>query len=156
LGFWRVNYQPTAVMLTYSDLLRDPRWQKKRLEIMERDKFRCRKCDDATSTLHVHHTYYWPEPVPIEYRTPPWDYDNQSLVTLCHRCHEDEEECKAGLDHFLVLHFRMAGALNNQILKFCETLSDLGKECGSLSGALALVEVAMDDLCTEYRKRNGK
>lgn len=44
--------------MTYYEMLKDPRWQKKRLEIMERDEFACRDCGDKESTLNVHHTYY--------------------------------------------------------------------------------------------------
>lgn len=32
--------------MTYSQKLRDPRWQKKRLEILERDSFTCQHCHD--------------------------------------------------------------------------------------------------------------
>jgi 5-methylcytosine-specific restriction endonuclease McrA len=32
---------------TYSELLKSPKWQKKRLEIMSRDKFTCKKCGDT-------------------------------------------------------------------------------------------------------------
>lgn len=68
----------------YSEKLRDPRWQKVRLEIMERDKFSCRHCGSDKKTLNVHHCYY---------RTGknPWDYDKNTLVTLCEGCHKIEE-----------------------------------------------------------------
>lgn len=66
----------------YSQKLRDPRWQKMRLEIMGRDKFSCRLCGDDKSTLNVHHLYY-------ERGADPWDYHEQSLVTLCEACHEE-------------------------------------------------------------------
>lgn len=39
----------------YSEKLKNPRWQKKRLEIFERDGWKCRACQDEKSTLHVHH-----------------------------------------------------------------------------------------------------
>jgi len=70
----------------YAEKLRDPRWQKKRLEILNRDNFTCRKCSDDKSPLHVHHTYYNRRP------TEPWDYPENSLVTLCEGCHEVETE----------------------------------------------------------------
>ena len=43
---------------SYYEKLLDPRWQKKRLEILNRDEFKCRSCGDDKSTLHVHHGYY--------------------------------------------------------------------------------------------------
>lgn len=66
--------------MTYSEKLQDPRWQKKRLEIMSRDDFRCIKCSSKTNTLTVHHFYY------ISGRMP-WEYPDQSMVTLCRQCH---------------------------------------------------------------------
>ena len=66
---------------SYSEKLKDPRWQKKRLEILERDKWACRGCGDKTATLHVHHGYY-------ERGKLPWEYDNWSLKTLCESCHD--------------------------------------------------------------------
>lgn len=67
--------------MNYSELLRDPRWQKKRLEILELDAWRCRRCENKEKTLHVHHLYY------IKFANP-WDYTNDALVTLCEDCHE--------------------------------------------------------------------
>jgi len=69
----------------YAEKYKDPRWQKKRLEILERDEWECQKCGDKESTLHVHHRYYEPN-------TDPWDYQNQVLVTLCNNCHEEEHD----------------------------------------------------------------
>jgi len=67
-------------MKTYAEKLRDPRWQKKRLEVMERDKFSCRMCFSNEKTLHVHHMVY-------KSKKEPWDYDSVTLVTLCDDCH---------------------------------------------------------------------
>jgi len=69
----------------YYEKLKDPRWQKKRLEIMQRDGFKCRECGDATSQLTVHHTYY------VSGRLP-WMYPNWSLFTLCQNCHSKAHE----------------------------------------------------------------
>lgn len=63
---------------TYSEKLKDPRWQKKRLEVMSRDEFKCRLCWDDKTTLHVHHT---------KYNGEPWEADSDCLVTLCEHCH---------------------------------------------------------------------
>lgn len=38
----------------YLEKLKDPRWQKRRLEIFQRDEFTCQVCFDTESTLHVH------------------------------------------------------------------------------------------------------
>jgi hypothetical protein len=39
--------------MTYSEKLKDPRWQKKRLEVMKRDDFKCKLCNDETTTLQI-------------------------------------------------------------------------------------------------------
>ena len=69
---------------SYSSKLRDARWQRKRLEIMKRDEFRCRCCysgEEDEITLNVHHAYY-------ESGLNPWEYPDDSLTTLCSVCHE--------------------------------------------------------------------
>ena len=79
-------------MATYSEKLKDPRWQKKRLGIFNRDQFECQICGDKETTLHVHHVYY-------EANAEPWDYADDALVTLCGVCHEAEHEAmKAAMD----------------------------------------------------------
>ena len=65
----------------YADKLLDPRWQRLRLEIFERDHFACTYCSADDKTLHVHHAYY-------EWGRDPWDYDVDTLRTLCVGCHE--------------------------------------------------------------------
>lgn len=64
--------------MTYSEKLKDPRWQKRRLEIMQRDEFRCRICRDEKNTLNVHHCNYYGD---------PWEAPDEDLVTLCESCH---------------------------------------------------------------------
>jgi len=66
--------------MTYSEKLQHPQWQKKRLEIMSRDSFRCVKCASETNTLTVHHFYY------VTGRMP-WEYPNGSMATMCRNCH---------------------------------------------------------------------
>ena len=44
--------------MTYKEKLLDPRWQKKRLEILNRDNFTCQCCGDDKKTLNIHHKYY--------------------------------------------------------------------------------------------------
>lgn len=66
--------------MTYSEKLKDPRWQKKRLEVMCRDEFTCRDCGDKDNTLHVHHCAYAGR--------EPWAIPMNALLTLCLDCHE--------------------------------------------------------------------
>lgn len=71
--------------LTYSDKLKDPRWQKKRLQVFQRDKFTCTQCKDTETTLHVHHH---------EYYGNPWEAEISQLTTLCADCHDITEALK--------------------------------------------------------------
>lgn len=68
---------------TYAEKLKDPRWQKKRLEILNRDEWKCQNCSASEKTLHVHHKDY-------ERGRDPWDYTDNWLATLCEDCHAAE------------------------------------------------------------------
>ena len=72
----------------YAELLKDPRWQKRRLEIMERDEWTCQKCRDTEATLTVHHKSYRFEGDGF---ADVWDYKDNDLITLCDTCHGVEE-----------------------------------------------------------------
>lgn len=65
----------------YGELLKDPRWQRKRLSIFERDAWACRDCFASDKPLHVHHLKY------IHGRKP-WQYADGDLLTLCEDCHD--------------------------------------------------------------------
>jgi 5-methylcytosine-specific restriction endonuclease McrA len=67
--------------MAYKEDLQHPQWQKKRLEIMERDGWKCCLCKCESKQLHVHHTYY-------DNEIALWEYDNESLVTVCYNCHK--------------------------------------------------------------------
>lgn len=68
-------------MNTYQEKLQHPKWQKKRLEILERDSFQCRLCKDEKTTLHIHHLKYING-------NDPWQYKNNDLMTVCKDCHK--------------------------------------------------------------------
>lgn len=68
---------------TYREMLLDPRWQKKRLEILEKHEWSCDSCQSTEKTLHVHHKVYWPG-------CAPWEYGSGWLAVLCSECHEAE------------------------------------------------------------------
>ena len=83
---------------------KDPRWQKKRLEIMQRDEFMCQECGETEQTLNVHHLIYYPNKA-------PWQYENDELKTLCEYCHislhEDYQSLKT-----------IASTLNGEVLHY--------------------------------------
>lgn len=57
-----------------------------RLRVFERDGWKCRCCNETSTTLHAHHVAYHP------LADGPWDYDDSTIVTLCSDCHADEHE----------------------------------------------------------------
>ena len=67
-------------MTRYQRLLRDPRWQKRRLQIFQRDQWTCQQCGATKRELQVHHTAYVAG-------AAPWEAPLRSLVTLCKPCH---------------------------------------------------------------------
>ncbi len=102
--------------ITYIEKLRDPRWQKKRLEILSRDNFSCRMCDCKEKTLHVHHCGY-----SCDYKNP-WEYPGSYLLTLCEDCHDHETQ-------FLK-------DSKNELLNFCSSYGYTTDDYDCLSDAL--------------------
>lgn len=70
----------TAKNLTYSEKLRDVRWQNKRNTVKDKADFKCQDCG-SSKNLEVHHCYY-------KFGLEPWQYPIDSLRCLCSNCHE--------------------------------------------------------------------
>lgn len=70
--------------MQYSEKLQDPKWQKKRLRVFDRDKWKCVQCGRKNVSLHVHHKKYHKS-------GDPWKTNIRSLETLCRICHEAEK-----------------------------------------------------------------
>lgn len=86
--------------MTYSEKLKDPRWQKKRLKILERDDWTCQHCGEDIKTLHVHHLLY-------SNMENPWDTPDIWLVTLCQDCHEYDHAYRKAAEEALSGIFRL-------------------------------------------------
>jgi len=69
--------------MTYTEKLRDPRWQRRRLEVMQNAGFACERCNADDVILNVHHIVY-------RRGAEPWDYDDDDLACLCEDCHDRE------------------------------------------------------------------
>ena len=61
--------------MEYDELLKDPRWQRKRLEAMQADKFTCQMCFRSDKPLNVHHKKY------IQ-GAAPWEYDKSAMQNI--------------------------------------------------------------------------
>ena len=92
-------------MATYFEMLKDPRWQKRRLERLADARWECTNCGDAESTLHVHHLRY------VKGRAP-WEYTDPELAVLCETCHGAAHDDKKLLE-------RMAIECGSQFADFC-------------------------------------
>lgn len=80
---------------SYFEKLKNPRWQKKRLKVMERDDWSCRECHRSDVTLNVHHRFY-------RRGAAPWEYQMDWLETLCEDCHEHREKAIESLHDSLL------------------------------------------------------
>lgn len=67
--------------LAAGDDYQHPKWQKRRLEIMQRDDWKCRGCGSGDKMLQVHHR---------RYARKLWDAPDHDLVTLCVECHAEQ------------------------------------------------------------------
>lgn len=67
----------------YSDKLKDPRWQRLRLEALNASDWKCSRCGSTTRVLDVHHLAY------VDGREP-WEYPLEELRVLCKPCHKLE------------------------------------------------------------------
>ena len=76
--------------LTYQQQLLDPRWQKKRLEIMSRDHWRCRDCGNWQKQLTVHHCIY----IRTCYL---WECPEELMLTLCWPCHKTRQQMEESI-----------------------------------------------------------
>ena len=108
---------------SYSEKLLDPRWQQMRLRVYERDNFTCRMCNASTKTLNAHHVHYHP------FAEGPWDYDSDTIITLCSDCHSDEhinlDSSKANVILALV---KMGYWGSFEFDALCDVLSFLSKD----------------------------
>lgn len=109
---WRDGRREMDAKREYAAKFKDPRWQKKRLEILSRDNFTCQICFDNKSTLNVHHRWY-------AENAEPWDYSARALVTLCEQCHEEETIRLRFMQRDLVSILKEAGAMSQQFYELC-------------------------------------
>lgn len=70
---------------SYAEKLKDPRWQKLRLEVLNRHNWSCEICHDGGSELNVHHSYY-------DKDCEPWEYPAEMMHCLCRRCHDEAHQ----------------------------------------------------------------
>jgi len=117
----------------YSKKLLDPRWQKVRLKILERDEWTCQLCFGDKETLHVHHLDY-------RHGAEPWEYEPHELLTLCWDCHGTETQFRPEAEALLKRAIRLR-FLSGEIETLAKAIESLPRrlENPCLASALALV-----------------
>jgi hypothetical protein len=95
----------------WHSLYRDPRWQKKRLEVLERAEWCCQACGDDEKELHVHHAYYTGN-------KKPWEYPDDSLSALCDACHKYAEELRQSIKRIGTFPIEVQEAFDQLIKAF--------------------------------------
>lgn len=120
--------------MTYYEKLRDQRWQKKRLQLLEAAGWQCQS-DNCLSevekpTLHVHHKLYLR-------KHEPWDYPDYAYSVLCEVCHEVAQDwmekrakaLAASSDLELLVNGIVSKALTNEnddhLIKFLHAVSSI-------------------------------
>jgi hypothetical protein len=77
-------------MSAYSELLKDVRWQKRRLELLTAANWSCVKCGYNKRDLQIHHHVY-------RKGVMPWEYEDHCFSVLCNKCHEEVTEYRQKL-----------------------------------------------------------
>lgn len=103
--------------MSYSEQLKSPKWQKKRLEVLSRDNFTCCSCGDTETELQVHH---------LKYDGKPYESELEDMETLCWVCHYYETfEHKQLLNDFSIdpeLYIKNHKTKNMLISEFSDSL----------------------------------
>ena len=111
--------------MSYTDKLKDPRWQKMRLLIFERDCWMCQDCGNKTKTLHIHHKQYFSG-------LNPWEYTPETLITFCETCHKKahdlipDAEIERKYEHLILRTFEpdVITSINQQITSLQNKLQE--------------------------------
>lgn len=102
-------------------MLQRPEWHDKRKSILKRDNWTCQLCGITSEEMHVHHMWY-EDDFPA-----PWQYPDYALITLCYKCHEDEEFHKNftthGVKYLLQLGF-LHRDLSDMICSISQRIGD--------------------------------
>lgn len=125
--------------MTYADKLKDPRWQRRRLEVFNRDSFTCQDCGNTKESLHVHHLGYT--------KGEPWDTPGCLLRSLCWKCHESRQKLEDTIRLKLALLF---SRMNQR--EVCEALDSINRiEMCDFSGSLEISDAMQSAYNSDMR-----
>lgn len=94
----------------FNEQIKSPLWQKRRLEILQKDNFTCQACGDKESQLNVHHFSYDPN-------KNYWEYEDWQLITLCEKCHSKEHNYFKKEINVQINEIRKLGFTNMEIFR---------------------------------------
>ena len=80
--------------MTYQEQIKHPKWQKKRLEVLEANNFTCQQCGRTDMELHVHHTMY-------KKGASAWEYEISELKCYYKDCHKVDHDISALISKLL-------------------------------------------------------
>lgn len=100
----------------YQKKLRSPKWQKRRLEILQQANWKCSNpacpswihqhseyvkgsIGSEPPSLEVHHLYY-------KWGQEPWDYPDVAFLVLCEDCHDERAAIERKLKRNLAIIMR--------------------------------------------------
>ena len=100
---------------SYAQKLKDPRWTRRKTQILTRDDFTCQECQRSDRPLHIHHEFYLRA-------HEPWEYKDEWLVTLCEVCHENREKS------IEALHQSLLGCSTGELLVWSQRIRNERQE----------------------------
>lgn len=132
-------------MSWYSDLLKSPEWQKKRLKLLEAANWECQVCGSGKKQLQVHHRTY-------KKGAAPWEYDDRDFSVLCDDHHAavtwEKKRLAEVLDEYERLNLPLLAVIG-YVGAAVSSASDSTIETHSTeeaAGVAALVGCSVDDV----------
>lgn len=113
LGFYKDEDEVENVSSThqsYSEKLKDKRWQEKRKYVIDRANNQCEDCDSKLN-LEIHHCYYL-------YGYEPWEYPYDALRCLCRECHKKRAQVEQ------ILRGHLASLKTNELEAIIKLISN--------------------------------
>lgn len=100
--------------MEWREQYKHPNWQRKRMEVLDVSGFKCQRCGDTETQIHVHHKRY------VKGRMV-WEYGIDELEVLCDTCHEVSHAEKDAFQEFIaVLPSQAIPEILGLLIGYCE------------------------------------
>lgn len=130
--------------MTYSDQLKSPKWQKRRLQVLESAGWKCCHCGKEDRQLQVHHGAYL-RGVDL------WDYPDEMFHVLCDKCHK---RTSGHIETFM----RWFGTLKPvEVFLLSDLLPDFHADwnCPHYSGIFPVMQIMLGRYCDDDVEETG-